>query len=403
MGRVTLYKPHEKQLQIHNALDADGVFYCIVPIGRQFGKSLLGMNQAIKWALENPDSNVGWISPTYKQCKKVFRQMLKGMNDCPFVDSENKSDLIIDFDNGSQIVFYSAEAYDTIRGESFHYVVCDEFRYFPNDAWSEGIKPTLTVTGKKALIISTPKGKGLFYQLYQLANSEDRYISFTGTSYDNPYANKDEIEDARRNLPDHIFRQEYLAEFLDDGSGVFININEAIREGKKTDRTYAGVDLGRADDYTVLTITNSDDDELYCERWRQQEWSSMVSKIVNKLNEYQPYTMVESNGTQDAIYEMIRNGVNYSKGNIQPFVTTNKSKASIIEDLAVGFENGEVGILGHEFQTHELGVFSYEYNPRTRTIKYEAPSGLHDDYVMSRALATHARKKGKSSGRYTIR
>lgn len=378
--------------------------YCIVPTGRQFGKTLLGENQAIKWALENEGWIVLWISPTYKQAKKVFREIKNALAMCPaYAKAPHETDLIFYFGNKSEIRFYSAEAYDSIRGESADAIICDEFRFFPLHAWSEGIKPTLTVKGKKVLIISTTKGKGQFHSLYrQGQDNEPRYVSFSASSYDNPYANKEEIDDAQRNLPDHIFRQEYLGEFLEDGSEVFVNIPECVKKAAKTNLCFAGVDLGRADDYTVLTIVNEKNEELYSERWRHMDWSKIIGHVIEGLNKYQPYTMVESNGAQDAIYEQIMKGVNFTKGKVQPFVTTTKSKQRIIEDLIVCFERQEIGILGIDWQINELEVFSYEYNIKTRAIKYSAPLGLHDDYVMSRAICNHAHKTMKKKGVYHV-
>lgn len=401
MATIELYKPHPKQLEIHQALDRVDIMYCVVPTGRQFGKTILAENQAVKWCLENIGWNVAWISPTYKQCKKVFREMKNNLGNCPaFSKAPNQSDLIFHFANGSQLIFYSAEAYDSIRGESFDAVICDEFRFFKENAWKEGIKPTLTVTGKKVLIISTPKGKGEFFNLFQLGKAEPRYISFTADSYSNPHANKAEIDDARRTLPDHIFRQEYLAEFLEDGSEVFPNIKECVKTGTKTTRCYAGVDLGRADDYTVVTIVDEKNNELYCERWRHMEWSKIIDNVVKALNEYKPNTYVEANGAQDAIYEMIRDKVNFGKGKIHPFITTSKSKQEIVENLIVQFEQKEIGIIGNDWQIGELQSFGYEYNIKTRQIKYSAPVGLHDDYVMSRAIASQAIKELKTTGIY---
>lgn len=403
---IELYKPHAKQLEIHKALDRDDIMYCIVPTGRQFGKTWMGENQAIKWAVENKDWNILWVSPTYGQAKKVFNEMKGKMFDCPaFSKPPNSSDLIFYFNTGSEIRFYSASAtgYDKIRGESATAVICDEFRFYHPLAWGEAIKPTLTVSGKKVLIISTTKGKGEFYTLYKLEEHESRYISFTASSRDNPYANQDEIDDAERNLPSHIFRQEYLGEFIEDGSEVFINIEECIGLGEESKPYYAGVDLGRADDYTVLTIVDSKNKEVYCERWRHMDWSKIIDNVVRGLNKYQSYTMVESNGAQDAIYEQIRNKVNYSKSKVKPFVTTSNSKQVIIEDLIVQFENKDLCILGHKFQMGELQAFTYEYNIKTRKIRYSAPLGLHDDYVMSRAICSHAHKTMKKRGVYDIR
>jgi len=314
----------------------------------------------------------------------------------------NNSDLVIEIDTGSVIMFYSAESYDTIRGETFDALVCDEFAFFKPEAWNEVLKATVLVKGKKVLILSTPKGKNQFYNLFKLAQDNPQYKSFKGTSYDNPFIDPEEINDARRSLPDHIFRQEYLAEFLDNSSSVFKNITESIAMGSQTANLFAGIDLGRADDYTVLTIVNDKNEEVYCERWRHMEWSKIIDNIVKALNNYKPHTLVETNGAQDAIFEQIRDKVTFSKSKVKPFVTTSKSKQVIIEDLIVAFEEFDIKILGLDFQIHELEIFTYEYNLKTRAIKYTAPSGLHDDYVMSRAISNHARKTMKSSGRYNI-
>jgi len=401
VGNIKLYKPHPKQREIHEALETD-IKYCIVSIGRQFGKTLFAENQAAKWGLENKNWKVGWISPTYKQAKKVFKEITKALANCIYVIGVNRGDLVIEFNNGSIIQFYSAEAYDSIRGETFDALICDEFAFFKPEAWNEVLKATVLVRGKKVLILSTPKGKNQFYNLFNLAEHNSNYISFRGSSYDNPFIDPEEIREAERNLPDHVFKQEYLAEFLDNGSSVFRNIQECIKSSNNTSNLYAGIDLGRSDDYTVLTIVDNNNIEVYSERWRHMEWSSIINNIVEQLNKFRPNTLVESNGAQDAIFEQIRNKVAYNKNSIQPFVTTSKSKQNIVEDLIVKFENKDIGIIGYDWQVNELEVFTYEYNLKTRAIKYSAPVGLHDDYVMSRAITNHALKTMKASGKYFV-
>lgn len=387
-------------MEIHNAINSDGKYF-VVSIGRQFGKTLLGENEALKWAVEN-NWKVGWISPTYKQCKKVFKEIVRAMGKNPFITSANHSDLVLNFTTGSTMLFYSAEAYDSIRGETFDALVGDEVAFWKPEAWNEVLKATVLVKGKKVLLLSTPKGKNQFYTLFNQSINNDNYHSFYGTSFDNPFIERSEIEDARRMLPDHIFRQEYLAEFLDDASSVFRNIKECIDLGEETRTLFAGVDLGRADDYTVLTIVDQNNREVYCERWRHLEWSAIINNVVTQLNKYKPNVLIESNGAQDAIYEQIRDKVNYNKSKVKPFVTTSKSKQAIVENLIVAFENKEIGIIGKDWQMSELEAFTYEYNLKTRQIKYSAPSGLHDDYVMSRAICNEAHKIMKSSGIYHI-
>lgn len=346
---------------------------------------------------------MGWVSPVYPQAKKVFREMEAGIVGTPFLKSSNKSDLIITFPNNSTLQFFSAEAYDTIRGNTFHYLTCDEFDYFKTEAWDEVLKATVLVKGRKVLFLSTPKGKGLMFRMSNMAGIDPNYHTIRGTSFDNPLIPLSELEDARRNLPDHIFRQEYLAEFLDDSSSVFKDVKHCINDNAPiTMDNYAGVDLGRADDYTVVTVLNSFGKMIHVERWRHLEWSEIINNVIEVLNRYKPRTIIEANNAQDAIYEQIRNRVVFNKGWVEPFVTSNKSKQNIVEDLIVAFEQREIGIHSEQWLIDELNMFTYDYNLRTRQIKYSAPQGFHDDGVMSLAFAWSSFKENKGMGKMTV-
>lgn len=403
MAQATLYTPHQNQRKIHEAINNGPEKYYILAIGRQFGKTLLDVNQALYWVLNYRKVKVGWVSPIYAQCKKVFKETHKAFEKKPHIyRSVNKGDLIIEYVTGSTIQFFSADSYDSIRGNTFDFLIVDEFAFIAREAWTEVLRATVLVHGKKVILSSTPKGKGLFWELFNLSGDNKNYRSFTMTSYDNPHIDPKEIDDAKATLPDHIFRQEYLAEFLDDGGSVFRNIKDCIKVGAQSPRLYFGIDLGRANDYTVLTIINDKNDEIFVKRWRHMDWSVIVKEVVAELNKYKPVGFVEANGAQDAIFEMIQSKVTYGKQNVQPFVTTSKSKQTIIEDLIVRFEEKSIGIIGEDFQVQELEVFTYEYNLKSRQIKYSAPTGLHDDYVVSRAIANHALKERASSGKYHV-
>ena len=173
----------------------------------------------------------------------------------------NYSDNYITLKNGSEILFRSAEKYDNIRGLTCDYGILDEAAFMKQDAWQEAIRPVFMVKGKKVLFISTPKGKNWFHGLFQLAKSTDypQYTSYTGSSYDTPYINASEIEDAKRTLPPNVFQQEYLAKFIDSGGEVFSGL-DAIQFSaytKPVGKVYCGIDLGRANDYTVATFMDS--------------------------------------------------------------------------------------------------------------------------------------------------
>lgn len=391
------YKPHKNQRVLHDSINKDSAKYYGFNIGRQFGKSLLAENQCLYWAINDKGSMVGWVSPIYKQSKKVYNELKKATESSGYFQY-NDTDLIIK-GFGSTIQFFSAERPDGIRGFTFDYLVCDEFDFMKPNIWEEVLQPTVLVKGKKVVFISTPKGRGMMFKLKQLAHEDDRYRYFHFTSYDNPMIDSREIDSIRLTLPDHIFRQEYLAEFIDGGASIFINVRECIKNIAESKNNYGGLDIGRADDYTCLTIENENGEEVFCERWRHDEWRNIIDKVAEQINKYKAHTFVEVNNQGDVFYEILK----LKCGNlIQPYTTSSTTKPIMIEDLIVGFEQKSVTLLGYEWQVDELQSFTYVFNPRTRNVKYSAPDGMHDDYVMSKALCGQARKKLSKKGKYFI-
>jgi hypothetical protein len=374
----------------------------VLAIGRQFGKSLLALNQVLDWFFNVPNCRIGWVSPIYKQSKKVYKDIESAFGNNQHVfKGHNGTELTFTGHNGSTIEFFSAERYDNIRGFTFDYLVCDEFAFMDVEAWTEVLRATVLVKGKKVLLISTPKGKNHFHQIFNLESENPQYKSFKMTSYDNPIINPREIDDARLTLPDHVFRQEYLAEFIDGGAGMFKDLT-LITKSDKTGRMYAGLDIGRADDYTVLTIFNENREMHFIERWNKDTWANIVDKVVNRINEFDCHTLIEVNGIGDPIFEQVRNKVN-NPNLIEPFLTTSKSKQDIIEQLVVANQSKEVKFLDESWLLKELELFTYEYNPKTKSVRYSAPNGFHDDGVMSTAIAYQSLKSLSQSGIYHIR
>lgn len=389
---VTLYSPHQNQAIIHNSINFEPYKYYVLRIGRQFGKTMMGMNQAYYWAINDSGCNIGWVSPVYKQSEKVFDEMSKAF-DSSFIKT-NAQKLTVGV-NHSLIQFFSSERYDNLRGFTFDYLIVDEAAWQQEEAWTNVLRATVLVKGKKVLFLSTPRGKNWFYNLSNLDGVDSQYKSFKMSSYDNPLIDPKEIDAAKYTLPDQIFRQEYLAEFLDNGSGVFMEM--PINETPLDDTVYyAGIDLGRADDYTVLTVINSKGQMVYCERWRHNSWQNIVNSIIPVLKKYNCRVYVEVNSIGDVIFEQLKSC--YPK--TEPFTTTSKSKQDAVEALQVAVQNKEFSILNIDWLKKEFDVFTYEYSHKSRSIKYSAPQGFHDDGVMSCCFAYQALKDLKNKGKY---
>jgi phage terminase large subunit-like protein len=360
---------------------------------------MFATNQMCYWSINRPGSVIAWVSPIYKQSKKVFDEFERATQSSGLFEY-NRSELVIR-GFGSVIQFFSGERPDNIRGNTFDYLIIDEMAFTRPELWTEVLQATVLVKGKKVIFISTPKGKNHFYQLSLQHNYDDRYRYFHFSSYDNPMIDKSEIESIKRSLPDHIFKQEYLAEFLDNSSGLFKNVrgNTIESSADASGKLYGGLDIGRADDYTVFTVVNSSNQMVYAERWRHDDWSNIIDKVSTQIKKYRALTYVEVNNQGDVFYEMLKKKC----GNlVEPFVTTTATKPIMIEDLAVCFEQGTIKVLNQGWLIDELESFTYVYDPKTRKVKYSAPNGVHDDGVMSLSLAVQSRKNLSMKGQYTI-
>ena len=397
MSTIKGYKPHVNQRVIHEAINHGPWKYYTLNIGRQFGKTMLGINQMLYWAINDRGCNIAWVTPVYKQSKKVFDEMERVTRASGLFEF-NRSDLTIK-GFGSQITFFSGERPDNIRGNTFHYLIVDEMAFTRAELWDEVLSATVLVKGKKVLFISTPKGRNHFHRLSVQHNYDDRYKYFHFTSFDNPMIDHLDLEERRRSLPEHIFRQEYLAEFIDNASGIFRNIRECISEADPVGKMYGGLDIGRADDYTVLTVLNENGQMVHVQRWRHMEWSMILEKVKEVIRRYNALTLVEVNNQGDVFYEMLKKDL---RNNVEPFVTTSTTKPELIEDLAVAFEQKEISIKDEQWLVDELDSFTYIYNPKTRSVKYSAPEGMHDDGVISTALAWRCRKTMSRKGKYTV-
>ena len=397
--QYTGFTPHPKQRDMITSILESDALYHVACVGRQFGKSLMGINLALYWAINNTGVKVLWISPIYAQTTKVQKEIMAAIGASGLVKSCNYSENYISLKNGSEILFRSAEKYDNVRGLTCQYGILDEASFMKSDAWTEAIRPIFLTSGTKILFCSTPKGKNWFYDLFQLGASPDHpnYMSYTGSSYDTPYIDTENIEDAKRTLPHNVFQQEYLAKFIDSGGEVFTNLDKLQRTPSKKSPYFIGIDFGKSNDWTVAIVQDWDGNIVDWYRDQKTEWTGMIDKCAELAKKWNATVMCEVNGVGDPLFEELRR----KYYNTYPFITTNKSKQEIIEGLILDTNNQEIGLpTRDQFPSlwSELETFTYDYNPNTRSIKYSHPPGLHDDTVIAFAIANFNRKQKRSSG-----
>jgi len=379
--RIELPEPHINQQVI---LDSSARFR-VVMCGRRFGKSELSQIEIISHALRG--YNVAYITPTYKLAKTFFEKLTQVI---PF--ENNKSDLIITFPTKGSVEFFTGERLDNLRGRKFHFVVIDEASFIPNleDGWLNSIRPTLTDYKGRALFVSTPKGKNYFYSLF-MKGGED-WQSFKFSTYDNPYIDKDEIDDARRQLPEAVFEQEYMANPMENAANPFGSnkITDCIKPISNLPAAYYGIDLAKSFDWTVIVGLDVNGHVAYFNRF-QKDWKQTKETILT-IDRSKP-VMIDSTGVGDAITEDLQKHFNSMHG----FKYTSTSKQQLMELLASSIHNNEIAFPNGSIKD-ELDVFEYQYT--STGVRYNAPTGYHDDCVNALALAVKCKNEHKYSGVY---
>jgi len=209
------------------AKDATRFRVCVA--GRRFGKTHLAIRELCYHA-RLPNKDVWYVSPSYRQSKNITWKKLKNrLQDLKWADKINETELTIHLKNGSTISLKGADNHDSLRGVGLDFIVLDEFADIDPEAWFETLRPTLSDKQGRALFIGTPKGIGNWaYELYQnTLEDPQHWASYTFTTIDGGQVPEEEIVQARRDLDERTFNQEYLATFETFAGRIYYGFDRA--------------------------------------------------------------------------------------------------------------------------------------------------------------------------------
>jgi hypothetical protein len=194
----------------------------------------------------------------------------------------------------------------------------------------------------------------------------------------------EEIEQAKKDLPENVFKELYLAEPQEDGSNPFgfEHIRKCVKPLSKEKPLFYGVDLAKKQDWTVIIGLDRSGDIAYLNRF-QMDWAITKRECISIIGS--AFASIDCTGVGDPIVEDIQRecrnvtGFNYSGGN---------KKQQLMEGLALALQQGTISVIEGILQD-ELEAFEFEYSQRA--VKYSAPSGFTDDCVNALALANQSR------------
>ena len=406
--KITGFAPYTKQKEvIQSIISSEGMYHTMV-CGRQSGKSTTLLGLVLYYAINYPKSVILYVSPVYSQVSKIQTQIIDALGVSGIIVSANKASYEIKLINGSTIYFRSAERADNIRGLAVDYLLVDESQDIKTSDFQKSILPTITARGKKCILGGTPKKKNFFHDYYQMGKSPEfpNHTSYSFPSWESPYVSEEFIEEQRKSLPENVFKQEFEAVFLEDDGQVFkglgnVLINDAWPQRTQGMNTYAGLDIGTREDYSVLTIVDEMGRVLFIWRDRHIQYSEIVDKVVQLCKQYNVRELiVESNGPGDVMFETIKK--QYSRA--EPLFQTNDTKSNIIRRLMTDIEDIALELPSVKLFAplgDEMEIFEYEILPSGK-IRYSAPNGFHDDTIMSLAMANWSRVNPKRGGKIMI-
>ena len=390
---ATAHRPLIKLPPLHprqREIALDDARFKVAAAGRRFGKTRLGA--ALCMMTAGAGGRAWWVAPTYPVAQVGWRLIRRMALQIPGAEVR-QAERIATLPNGGEIQVRSADNPDSLRGEGLDFVVFDECAFIHEDAWQEALRPALADRKGRALFISTPKGRNWFWRLWQrcIDDHDHEWRGWQLPTAANPYIDPTEIEAARLGLPERIFAQEFLAQFLDDAGGVFRRVIDAAtaaaQDGMIGGHEYTfGVDWGRSNDFTAIAVLDVTTAELVAlDRFNQIDYSLQLARLTALYERFRPRAVVaEANSMGQPLVEQLQ----AAGMPVVPFTTTAASKQIAVDALALAFERGSLRIIPDATLIAELQAYEAERLP-SGMLRYGAPNGMHDDTVMALMLAWH--------------
>lgn len=345
-----------------------------------------------------------WGAPTFDQVRIGWEETRRAAGG---VAQFKQSEMVALFPGGGAILYRSLDDPDNARGHTADGLVIDEAADVNPAAYYEVLRPMLLDTSGWAWMIGTPKGRNWFWQEFEKSRDDADAMAWTAPTLgceirdgalvrvphplENPHIQFSEIEKLWAMMPERSFRQEILAEFIDDAGGVFRRVRDAATlspRGPEAGHQYIiGCDWGKMQDWTVLTILDDTTGEhVYLDRFNQIDYELQRVRLQAACERYKPWLMVaERNSMGEPIIDAVQRQP-WAPRRIEAFQTTQQSKAQAVDALALALEKGEIKLLNNPTLVGELQAYEATRLP-AGGMRYGAPQGMHDDCVMSLMLA----------------
>ena len=390
-----------KQKEAYDLFHKEEVRELVLNFSRQSGKTTLCEILLIE-TLVKKKCTCAYISPSFAQGKKVFREIVNLLSQTQLIAKKNSTDLTISLINGSFLEFFTAMNPTAIRGQTISgLLVIDEAAYLPETTpdgqllWSMVIQPITKAKKPKIIFVSTPNGKsGIFYEKYLQGLNSQTTRTIECNIYEDTTISKEDIDELKATTPPLAWQQEFECKFLDSALTVFEGYEKQFIDYQNVtfDKVYMGVDLSSVgEDETVVTKTSS---KYVWQKVIKGTLDSKYRQIADIINNEKKLVMcyIEANGIGSPMINEIRKSVK-NKSRVLEYITTNENKAENVGNLQLAIAQDEIFFNKEDAELYkQMGVFTYKISKQTRRITYAAKEPYHDDRVMSLMIALRAKE-----------
>jgi hypothetical protein len=410
--KLKLYNPTQPQKDFYNLVNVDKPLISVLVAGRQTGKTFFMQNDAVMRCLNTPKQRVWFVSPIQAQSNKVMKDIEAMFS----AHQELFNQIIVRFDrknneiyfhNGSFLKFKSADSGDNLRGATLDMIYLDEAAYMKLDLINAVLLPMITRTNGRVIAASTFNGPNWFYDWFTQGQDSENWedmksIKKTYLDLNDPEVTK-VVMGVKKSMTKSQFDQEYMC--LPVSAGVlFSNMESSMSDEVVTgyERVYIGMDIGVAQDYTVMTAMTEDFKVIDIHRFNYkaegldyQEFKQRIRDFYFKHDDKLAACYFEVNNN-DLLFDDLTEGDDMYK--MIPFLTTAKSKPDMIRNLVKLFEDRKIMIPRNNDLLKELYDFKSKRNAITGNLQFQNTEGKHDDMVMSLAIAAYCAFEEQDGG-----
>jgi hypothetical protein len=215
LPRIGITTPDQWQIDFLRSQSDRQLLLCF----RQGGKSTATACKALWTAVHEPGSLILILSPSQRQSAELFRKVCAGYEALgrPSVPIQDNA-VTLALENGSRVVCLPGSP-ATVRGYSPQLVVIDEAARVRDDLLI-AVRPMLTVSKGKLILLSTPFGKrGVFHDYWH--DDSGPWHRTRITAEECPRVSQEFLAEERRGLGPRWYRQEYLCSFEETIDHVF--------------------------------------------------------------------------------------------------------------------------------------------------------------------------------------